>query len=255
MALIESSPSASFVLLKFGLRFPTKWKSILIAIRSDPYQCEEMAYEAKLTRTAPHGSLGYLTPAEYAPDFAYPVSFATLPLRSQLNGSAGASPSQRQVNQSTSQPVDKSISRQVNQVKQSLAILATWRLICSSVISKSIPRGIQNGLNRQEAKKPSRFASWHVSSNGRTRLLPSCKTLCRVQQEEYPGRRGEADTTTRPLGYLCERLAVAKALHDPIEDIESVRVPWKSHQTLTISSDVWVEQIVCPTIKQTIQSN
>ena len=109
MALIESSPSASFVLLKFGLRFPTKWKSILIAIRSDPYQCEEMAYEAKLTRTAPHGSLGYLTPAEYAPDFAYPVSFATLPLRSQLNGSAGASPSQRQVNQrqvnqSTSQP-------------------------------------------------------------------------------------------------------------------------------------------------------
>jgi hypothetical protein len=115
MALIESSPSASFVLLKFGLRFPTKWKSILIAIRSDPYQCEEMAYEAKLTRTAPHGSLGYLTPAEYAPDFAYPVSFATLPLRSQLNGSAGASPSQRQVNQSTSQPVDKSTSRQVNQ--------------------------------------------------------------------------------------------------------------------------------------------
>jgi hypothetical protein len=95
---------ASFVLLKFGLRFPTKWKSILIAIRSDPYQCEEMAYEAKLTRTAPHGSLGYLTPAEYTPDFAYPVSCATLPLRSQLNGSAGASPSQRQVNQSTSQP-------------------------------------------------------------------------------------------------------------------------------------------------------
>jgi hypothetical protein len=36
-------------------------------------------------------------------------------------------------------------------------------------------------------------------------------------QEEYPGLRGEADTTNRPLGYLSVRMTAAKMLRGSTE--------------------------------------